>query len=311
MRRVAVAVLRRIGIVVSVLWGAATIAFIALQLVPGDPVDILSGGQNVVDAEQRALVRAEYGLDRPLIVQYGVYVGNAFTGDLGRSYLYRAPVTAVLADAVGPTVQLAVTAVALAVVVSFTVAVATAGRRSGLRSLLAGIELVILATPVYWIGIVLLSVFSFELGWFPVTGTTGIRSLVLPAVALSLPLAAVLSQVLRDGLEESLEQPFALTVRTRGVSETALRWRHGVRHSLLAVSTLTGTLLASVLGGSVLTETVFGRSGIGRVLLQAISSRDMPLVLGVVMLAALSFVVVNLVIDALYLIVDPRLRTAA
>lgn len=311
MRHLSVLALRRIGIIVSVLWGAATIAFVAVQAIPGDPVDILSGGANVVDADQRALVREQYGLDQPVVVQYLIYLGNAFTGDLGRSYQYRAPVIGVLAGAIAPTVQLAVTAVAIAVVVSFTVAVATAGRRRGLRSVFAGAELVVLATPVYWIGIVLLSVFSFRLGWFPVTGTTGVRSLVLPAIALSLPLAALLSQVLRDGLEESLDEPFALTVRTRGVSETVLRWRHGVRHSLLAVSTLTGTLLASVLGGSVLTETVFGRSGVGQILLQAISSRDMPLVLGVVMLAALVFVVINLLIDALYLLIDPRLRQAA
>ncbi len=163
---------------------------------------------------------------------------------------------------------------------------------------------------MYWLGIVLLSVFSFGLGWFPVTGSDGIASLVLPAVSLSLPLAALLSQVLRDGLEEALDEPFALTVRTRGVGETALRWRHVLRHSLLAVSTLSGTLLASVLGGSVLTETVFGRPGIGRVLVQAVGSRDMPLVLGIVMLAALTFVTINLAVDALYRVIDPRLRTA-
>lgn len=301
--------LRRAGIIVSVLWGAATIAFAALQAIPGDPVDILAGGQNVVDAEQRAVVRAQYGLDRPVVVQYGLYLANAFTGDLGESYLYRAPVTAVLADAVAPTVQLAVAAVALAGSAAVVVATATAGRRRWLRSVAAGTELVILASPVYWIGIVLLGVFSFGLGWFPVTGSEGFASLVLPAVTLALPLAAILAQVLRDGLEETLEQPFALTVRTRGVGETALRWRHGIRHSLLAVSTLTGTLLASVLGGSVLTETVFGRAGIGRVLLQAVGSRDMPLILGVVMLAALTFVVINLVVDALYLVIDPRLRS--
>lgn len=302
--------LRRIGIIVSVLWGAATIAFGALQAIPGDPVDILSGGQNVVDAEQRAALRARYGLDQPVIVQYGLYVARAFTGDLGESYLYREPVTSVLAEAVGSTVELAVSAAALAGAGALVAATATAGRPGRLRSAVAAAELVILASPVYWLGIVLLTVFSFELGWFPVTGSEGMASLVLPAIALALPLAALLSQVLRDGMEEALEEPFALTVRTRGVGETALRWRHVLRHSLLAVSTLSGTLLASVLGGSVLTETVFGRAGIGRVLVQAVGSRDMPLVLGIVMLAALTFVTINLVVDALYLVIDPRLRTA-
>ncbi|NTG83504.1 ABC transporter permease, partial [Agrobacterium rhizogenes] len=132
--------------------------------------------------------------------------------------------------------------------------------------------------------------------------------LVLPAIALSLPLTALLSQVLRDGLEEALSQPFALTVRARGVGETLLRFRHGLRHAALAASTLTGTLFASTLGGSILTETVFGRSGIGQITLQAIKTRDMPLVLGLVMLSACVFVIINLLVDALYLLIDPRLR---
>lgn len=133
----------------------------------------------------------------------------------------------------------------------------------------------------------------------------------MPAVALSLPLAALLSQVLRDGLEEALLQPFALTVRARGVGETVLRLRHGLRHAALAASTLTGTLLAGTLGGSILTETVFGRSGIGQITLQAIKTRDMPLVLGLVMLSALVFVLINILVDALYLLIDPRLRRSA
>jgi len=144
--------------------------------------------------------------------------------------------------------------------------------------------------------------------WFPVMGNDGWRSLVLPVITLSLPLAAILSQILRDGLEEALSQPFALTVRARGAGETRLRLRHGLRHAALAASTLTGTMLASVLSGSILTETVFGRAGIGKITLQAIASRDMPLVLGIVMLSALLFVIINLLVDAAYLLVDPRLR---
>jgi peptide/nickel transport system permease protein len=143
-----------------------------------------------------------------------------------------------------------------------------------------------------------------------VTGNDGPLALVLPVVALSLPLAALLGQVLRDGLEEALSQPFALTVRTRGVSEAALRVRHGLRHAALAISTLTGTLTAGLLGGSILTETVFGRSGIGQITLLAIKTRDMPLVLGLVVMSALVFVVINLLVDTCYLVIDPRLRRA-
>jgi peptide/nickel transport system permease protein len=302
--------MQHLGVIFAVFWGAATITFVAVKLVPGDPVSILTGGENVVDQAERAVLIAQYGLDRPLAAQYARYLGHALAGNFGESYQYRQPVISVIREAAVPTLQLASAAVALALSLAVVNALATAGRGRGLRTLLSGLELALLSTPVYWIGIVLLALFSFRLHWFPVTGNDGFAALVLPAIALSLPLAALLSQVLRDGLEEALSQPFALTVRTRGVSEIALRVRHGLRHAALAVSTLTGTLLAGVLGGSILTETVFGRSGIGQITLQAIKTRDMPLVLGLVMMSALVFVVINMAVDALYFVIDPRLRRA-
>ncbi|MFT4185568.1 MAG: ABC transporter permease [Rhizobium sp.] len=305
------AVARRLGVIVAVLWGAATIAFIAVKLIPGDPVSILTGGENIVDAAEREALVRQYGLDQPLVLQYGRYIGQALLGNFGESYQYRQPVVDVIREAAGPTLQLAGSAIVIALSLAITVSLATAGRRRGLAVTLSSLELVLLSTPVYWIGIVLLSLFSFRLQWFPVTGNDGFSALVLPAIALSLPLAALLSQVLRDGLEEALAQPFALTVRARGVGETLLRVRHGLRHAALAASTLTGTLFATTLGGSILTETVFGRSGIGQITLQAIKTRDMPLVLGLVMLSACVFVIINLLVDALYLLIDPRLRRTA
>jgi peptide/nickel transport system permease protein len=301
---------QHLGVILAVLWGAATITFVAVKLIPGDPVSILTGGENVVDPAERAVLIHQYGLDQPPPVQYARYLGHALIGNFGESYQYRQPVIRIILAAAIPTLQLASSAMGLALCLAITNALATAGRRRGLRTVLSGLELVLLSTPVYWIGIALLSLFSFQLHWFPVTGNDGVAALVLPVTALSLPLAALLSQVLRDGLDDALSRPFALTVRTRGVSEMALRIRHGLRHAALAVSTLTGTLLAGVLGGSILTETVFGRSGIGQITLQAIKTRDMPLVLGLVMMSALVFVVINLLVDALYLIIDPRLRRA-
>lgn len=303
--------LSRLGVIVAVLWGAATITFVAVKAIPGDPVAVLTGGENVVDAAEREALIRQFGLDQPLPVQYLRYIGQALLGDFGDSYQYRQPVIEVIGEAAGPTLQLAGTAMALALGLAFVNALATAGRRKGIRTLLAGLELAVLSTPVYWVGLLLLTVFSFYLGWFPIIGGEGFRALVLPAIALSLPLAALLGQVLRDGLEEALLQPFALTVRTRGVGETQLRLRHALRHAALAVSTLTGTLFAGVLAGSILTETVFGRAGIGQITLQAIKTRDMPLLLGLVMLSALVSVLINLAVDALYLLIDPRLRRAA
>ncbi|ACS87240.1 ABC transporter permease [Musicola paradisiaca] len=310
-RNLAVTALQRLFTIVAVLWGAATLTFIAVKMIPGDPVAILSGGENVVDEAYRMALIHQFGLDQPLWMQYLRYCQQALQGDFGISYQYRQPVLDVVGEAMRETVKLALSALLLALLLATLNALLTAGRHYRLRALLSWLELTLLSTPVYWIGIVLLSLFSFRLQWFPVTGNDGIASLVLPVITLSLPIAALLSQVLRDGLEEALSQPFALTVRTRGVSETWLRFRHGLRHGALAAATLTGTLLASVLSGSVLTETVFGRAGIGQVTLHAIESRDMPLVLGLVMLSALLFVVINLLVDALYLVIDPRLRKKA
>lgn len=300
--------MRRVGTIVAVLWGAATIAFVAVKLIPGDPVSVLTGGENVVDAAEREALVRQFGLDQPLIVQYGRYLLGALTGSFGESYQFRQPVASVIAEAALPTLQLAGSAMLIAIVAAIAISLSTAGRRRGLTTAISTLELVLLSLPVYWIGIVLLFVFSFWLQWFPVTGGDGFRALVLPALALSLPLTALLSQVLRDGLEEALLQPFVVTVRSRGVGETMLRIRHGLRHAALAALTLSGTMLAGTLSGSILTETVFGRSGIGQITLQAIKTRDMPLVLGLVMVSALVFVFVNLVVDAVYLLIDPRLR---
>lgn len=300
---------QRLLTILAVLWGAATLTFIALKLIPGDPVLILSGGSNVVDDAFRATLTRQFGLDQPLWLQYVHYCARALVGNFGESYQYRQPVTEVIAAALRQTLPLALSALLLALALATLNALATAGRWPYLRNFFAGLELCLLSTPVYWLGIILLSLFSFQLHWFPVMGNDGWLSLVLPVIALSLPLTAILSQILRDGLEQALLQPFALTILSRGAGETRLRLRHGLRHAALAASTLTGTLLANVLSGSILTETVFGRAGIGKITLQAIASRDMPLILGIVMLSALLFVVINLLVDAIYLLVDPRLRT--
>ncbi len=300
----------RLGMILSVLWGACTITFIVVKLIPGDPVAVLTGGENVADPSVRQALIARFGLNEPLPLQYLHYLAHALSGNFGESYQYRQPVLDVVGAAAVPPLQLAGSALLLAFVIATASAIATAGRLPWLRGLLAGAEMLLLSTPVYWIGIVLLSLFSFDLHWFPVTGNDGWRALVLPAVTLSLPLTALLAQVLRDGLEEALAQPFALTVRSRGSGETRLRLVHALRHAALATTTFAGTLTAGVLTGSVITETIFGRAGIGQITLQAIKTRDMPLILGLVMLSALVFVLVNLAVDALALLIDPRLRRA-
>ena len=293
---------------VAVLWGAATLAFLAFRVIPGDPVSVMLGPQAQVSEEVKDGIRAELGLDRPPLEQYLTFIGRLTRGDLGESYQLRMPVTEVIGRQLGATAQLSVLALVLAAVLALAVAVLVRGRVG--RGVAAGIELVVLSSPVFWIGLVLLSVFAFGLGWLPVSGARNPATIVLPAVTLALPVAALLSQVLRDGLEQAERMPFAETVRARGAGPAWFTLRHGLRHGAAGAVTLAAYLTGSVLGGAVLVETVFARPGLGRVTLAAISDRDLPVITGVILLSAVVFVCVNIVVELLHPLIDPRLRRA-
>ncbi|MFJ6086952.1 ABC transporter permease [Streptomyces sp. NPDC092369] len=303
------AVAKRLVAALAVLFGAATLAFLTLQLIPGDPVAVMLGPGNAASPEVRAEITRQYGLDRSPAEQYLHYLGSLLTGHLGESYQLQRPVAELISDQLWPTVQLALFALLLAVTVAVALAAATAGRHPFLRAAASLAELLAASTPSYWTGILLLTAFSFQLRIFPVAGAQDFASLVLPAVTLALSLAGVLAQVLREGLETALAQPFVVTARARGLSDTAVRLRHALRHAAIPLVTLTGWLTGSLLGGAVLVETVFGRPGIGALTLQAATNKDIPLVIGLVLLSALVFVVLSTVIDLLYLVIDPRLRT--
>lgn len=303
------AVLRRLVSGLAVIWAAATIAYLALLAAPGDTVDILVG-DGPDTPEIRAGIIAEWGLDRPAIVQYLSYLGRLAQGDLGRSYQLQRGVGDILAEQIGPSAQLALAASVTAVVLAVLVALLTAGRGPWARRTVSGAELLAVSVPTFVIGILLLSVFSFTLGWFPVSGAQGPSALVLPALTMALPVAGVLGQVLREGLEKALEQPFAVTARSRGLTERALVARHALRHAMLPSATLVGWFVAQFLTQAIITESVFGRPGIGRIVLTAVTGKDMPLVMAVVILAAIVFVTVSTLLDVLYRIIDPRLRSA-
>lgn len=306
------ALVRRIGGIVAsvvvVLWGAATLAFVAFRIIPGDPVDVMLGPQAQVSDAVKDGIRSELGLDRPVFEQYGAFVGRLLRGDLGESYQLRQPVTEVIGRQLGPTLQLSALALVIAVLLALASALLVRGRTG--RALASGIELVVLSSPVFWTGLVLLSVFSFQLGWFPVSGARDAAALVLPAVTLALPVAALLSQVLRDGVESAEREPFLTTVRARGATPLRESVHHTLRHASVGGVTLAAYLVGSLLGGAVLVETVFARPGIGRVTLTAITDRDLPVITGVILLSALVFVVVNTVVDLVVPVLDPRLRRA-
>lgn len=302
------AVARRVATGLVVWWAAATAAYLALLAAPGDTVDSIVG--DGADTPQiRAQIIAEWGLDRPALGQYLDYLWRLAGGDLGRSYLRQRPVAEVIGEQLAPTATLAVTAAGLGVLLAVTVAVGTAGRRRRWpRRVSSGVELLLVSTPPFLIGIVLLSVLSFRYGLFPVAGDQGPAALVLPAVTLALPIAGLLAQVLRDGLDRAWDEPFVLTARARGVRERTVLLRHALRHALLPAVTLAGWLFGILLGGAVIVEQVFGRPGLGQVTLSAVTSKDMPVVLAVVTLSAAVYVVVNTAADLTYLLVDPRLR---
>ncbi|GAA1252061.1 peptide/nickel transport system permease protein [Microbacterium phyllosphaerae] len=292
--------------VVIVLWGAATLVFLAFRIVPGDPVSVMLGPQAQVSEAVKDGIRAELGLDRPPLEQYLTFIGQLARGDLGESYQLRMPVTEVIGRQLGATLQLSALALVIAVLLALAVALLVRGQVG--RAVASGVELVILSSPVFWIGLILLSVFAFGLGWFPVSGARNPATIVLPAITLALPVAALLSQVLRDGLVQAERMPFAETVRARGAGPTWFTLRHGLRHGAASAVTLAAYLTGSVLGGAVLVETVFARAGLGRVTLAAITNRDLPVITGIILLSAIVFVTVNLVIELLHPLIDPRLR---
>ncbi|UVM20075.1 ABC transporter permease [Pseudomonas wadenswilerensis] len=295
---------------IGVLWGAATLTFLAINLSAGDPALAILGGPDAMpSAELIAQVRVEYGLDQPLWVQYGQYLARLAQGDLGESYRLRIPVLQVIGSQLGATVQLSLAAAALSIILAVTCAVLTANRPRWVRSLVSGSELVLSSAPSFVIGIVLLLLFSFGWHLLPPSGSNSWQALILPSLALALPIAAVLTQVLRQELEDILEQPFIAMARARGMSETGVRLKHALRHALVPLVTLSGFVFASLLGGAVIIEMLFARQGIGRLMLDAAVTKDMPLLLGITLLAAAIYVVVNFLVDLINHWVDPRSKS--
>lgn len=296
----------RLASAVLVLWSVVTLSFLAVQLAPGDIVGMLIGQQSSTP-EIVAAVKQQWGLDQPLYLQYLHYLWRVLHGDFGRSYVLNTAVGPLVISQLGPTLRLTGAAFVVTFVFSVSLASLTAGRRLGGR-LAAVIELVIASTPSFWLGIMLLFVFSFTLKWFPVAGDRGFASIVLPALSLGLAQGAVIGRVLRKGIERALEEPFALTVRSWGVGEFVLRVRHALRHAALPAVTLTGWLIGGLLSGAVITEQVFGRPGIGQVAVDAVVSKDTPVILAIAILSATIYVVLSTTVDLLYLLLDPRLR---
>lgn len=308
-RSIALLALRRLGVAVIVLWGAVTVTFIGLHLVPGNPVDTIIG-QNSVTPAVRAQITKQYGLDKPIIVQYFTYLGRLLRGDLGQSFNQGLPVSKLIGQQAGSSLALVAAGIVISVLGAIVVATLTANRPRWIRGPFAALEVIGIAVPAFWLGILLLTAFSFNLHWFPVIGTNGFKGLVLPGIALAVAPGAMMSQVLRQSLERTLDEPFIVTARSRGLSATAVLVRHALRHAILPIVTLAGYLAGAFISGAVVIENVFSRQGLGQLTVEAINNTDFTLVAGVVLVSAIFYVVINLLIDLAYPLIDPRLRSA-
>jgi ABC-type dipeptide/oligopeptide/nickel transport system permease component len=293
---------------IPVLVGISVLTFLMLHLVPGDPVLIFAGDKPMTE-ERAAELRHQLGLDRPLWVQYWDYASHAVRGDLGRGLRSQRPVLDSILEALPSTLELTFTALLLAALIGITLGIVAAVAHGGwLDTASMGVAMIGVSVPVFYSSLLLIMFFSFRLGWFPATGQGGIERLVLPAVALGLASAAALARLVRSSMLEVLNQEYIVTAHAKGLASRMVVLRHALKNALIPTVTMLGLQLGALLGGAVVTETIFSRPGLGRLAVDAIAGRDFPLVQGTVLVAAAAYVLVNLVVDVLYAAIDPRIR---
>ena len=287
------------------LLGAVSLVFVLIHLIPGDPVEVMLG-ETATSADKEAL-RQSLGFDRPLVTQYRSFLINLAAGDLGRSLYEPATVVQIIRARMPATLQLALCAMIAAILISFPLATMAAIRRGSWidRSALS-FSLLGLSLPNFWLGPLLMIIFSIQLGWTPVSGRGGLSHLFLPAITLGLGMAAILVRILRASLLQVIHEDYVKTARAKGLQESRVWLKHVLRNALLSVITIMSLQFGGLLAGSLITETIFSWPGIGRLTVQAIQTRDYPLVQGCVLVIATSYVLINFITDLLYKLVDPR-----
>ncbi|HXW17141.1 MAG TPA: nickel ABC transporter permease [Candidatus Acidoferrales bacterium] len=300
-------ILHRVVLAVPALWLIVTMVFLLAHIVPGDPVEQMLGeGARLEDLQQ---LRHALGLDLPLPTQYARYIGDVMRGDLGESFRYQQPVTRVILEHYPATLELAVFALFACAVIGISAGVLAAYKRGQAADRAVSVlTLFGLSIPNFALGPILILVFSVILGWLPVSGRGGLRSLILPAITLGAALAAILTRMVRTAVIEELSNDYVRTARAKGASETSVLFRHAFRNALIPIITILGLQFGTLLAGTIVTETIFSWPGIGRLAVTAIQARDYPLLQGCILLIAVSYVLVNLLTDFLYLFVDPRMR---
>lgn len=288
--------------------GLSLLVFLMIQLLPGDAVDVMLSAQGA-SAAQLADLKHELGLDQPLPVQYWNFAKNAVRGDLGRSLFSNQLVTQQIFAQLPATIELTAAGMAVALLVGIPLGVLAAVKHeTWVDSMGMIVSLIGVTMPSFWIGLLLIFFFTLKLGWLPAAGTSGVKAIIMPAITLGLYSAAVIARLTRSSMLEVLRQDYVVTARAKGLSTRTTVLRHALRNALLPVVTVVGLQVGYLLGGAVITETVFARQGVGQLVVGAILQRDGPLVQGTVLLLSVIFVVTNTIVDISYAALDPRIR---
>ena len=302
----------RVAQAVIVLWAAFTLTFAILYLLPSNPMQLQLAAAGIQEdsltPDQLAAMKHRFGLDQSILAQYWHHLAGAVHGDFGTSLSQQVPVTDLIGQRIGPTLLLSVTAAAVALVAGSALAyLATFVRWNPLRVFLTRLPALGASFPQFFVALFLIQFLSFQLGWFPATGTQGAASLVMPVATIAVLASSVLAQVLIKSFDETLRQPYITTARAKGLSRSAVHLRHAFRNAALPAMTILGVLVGLTVTSSIVVETVFTREGVGKLAQESVLSQDVPVVLAVVTIAASLFVVVNLVVDLLYPLLDPRI----
>jgi ABC-type dipeptide/oligopeptide/nickel transport system permease component len=293
--------------IVPVVLGVSLIVFAIMKMVPGDVAQVIAGMDGT--AEDVELIRRDLGLDRPVYEQYLTFLWRSLQGDFGRSAVTKRPVIEEISSRIWPTTELAVAAFAVSIVVGLIAGIVSATHRYTIWDNLATlISLIGVSMPVFWLGLMLVLLFSVALGWLPSSGAGTPAQLVLPALALGSASTAIIARQTRSGLLEVLNQDYVRTARAKGLAERTVLIRHALKNALIPTITVAGLQVGFLMGGSVLAETVFARPGLGRLLVDSIARRDIPVVQTTIMLLSVTFVFVNLIVDLLYVKLDPRIQ---
>ncbi|MFC6122814.1 ABC transporter permease [Phytobacter sp. SCO41] len=302
----------RFGQALIVLWAAFTLSFVLLQALPGDAILIKFQNPDLgLSADQIAQLRLSYGADTPVLTQYVHAVVSLLHGDFGLSVQTGLPVSDLLSENLPSTLLLALLGLIVATILAFVLAALSfLSPFSGLRAALQSLPSLFISVPTFWLGIVLIQIFSFQLGWIPVINPGPWQGLILPTLTLALPISAPLAQILMRSIDQVQTQPFVAVARAKGASRAGVLWRHVLGNALLPTLTVAGLLLGELIAGALITETVFGRSGLGQLTQEAVNTQDSSVLQAIVVISASAFVVINLAIDLLYPLLDPRLKNS-